>query len=410
MRKRDSVVVALDIGTTKVCALAAEITRENRIKLLGTGTSPSHGLKKGVVINIEETVDSIKNAIREAGKTAGIEIKGVYTGIAGSHISGINSRGVVPIKNQEVTINDIEKAIETARAVTIPPDKEILHVIPQEFIVDGQNGIKNPLGISGVRLEVQVHIITGGITSVQNIVKSINKAGLEVMDIMLQPLASSEAVLTQDEKDLGVVMIDIGGGTTDLAIFTNGAIAHTAVIPVGGNHVTNDIAIGLSTPASEAEKIKIQYGCAMRSLLNGNSAIEVASVGGRPPHQVSQHTIAEIIELRADEIFRLVLNEIKKVQHVSTISSGIVITGGTSSLNGITDVAEKITGMPVRRGVPLSIEGLSDTFRHPMYATGIGILNSAILQGMEDKRLIDGTMFENIFYRMRNWFGGFFNF
>ncbi|OGW58733.1 MAG: cell division protein FtsA, partial [Nitrospirae bacterium RIFCSPLOW2_12_42_9] len=331
MRKRDSVVVALDIGTTKVCALAAEITRENRIKLLGTGTSPSHGLKKGVVINIEETVDSIKNAIREAGKTAGIEIKGVYTGIAGSHISGINSRGVVPIKNQEVTINDIEKAIETARAVTIPPDKEILHVIPQEFIVDGQNGIKNPLGISGVRLEVQVHIITGGITSVQNIVKSINKAGLEVMDIMLQPLASSEAVLTQDEKDLGVVMIDIGGGTTDLAIFTNGAIAHTAVIPVGGNHVTNDIAIGLSTPASEAEKIKIQYGCAMRSLLNGNSAIEVASVGGRPPHQVSQHTIAEIIELRADEIFRLALNEIKKVQHVSTISSGIVITGGTSS-------------------------------------------------------------------------------
>ncbi|HAS17286.1 MAG TPA: cell division protein FtsA, partial [Nitrospiraceae bacterium] len=267
MRKRDSVVVALDIGTTKVCALVAEITRENRIKLLGTGTSPSHGLKKGVVINIEETVDSIKNAISEAGKTAGIEIKGVYTGIAGSHISGINSRGVVPIKNQEVTINDIEKAIETARAVTIPPDKEILHVIPQEFIVDGQNGIKNPLGISGVRLEVQVHIITGGITSVQNIVKSINKAGLEVMDIMLQPLASSEAVLTQDEKDLGVVMIDIGGGTTDLAIFTNGAIAHTAVIPVGGNHVTNDIAIGLSTPASEAERIKIQYGCAMRSLL-----------------------------------------------------------------------------------------------------------------------------------------------
>lgn len=409
MRKKNNIVVGLDIGTTKVCALVAEITEENRIKIVGIGKSPSTGLKKGVVVNIEDTVESIKKAVHEAELMAGIEIKGVYTGIAGGHIHGLNSRGVVAIKNQEVTMADIEGAIGAARAVAIPPDREILHVIPQEFIVDSQDGIKNPLGISGVRLEVQVHIITGAITSVQNIVKSINKAGLEVMDIFLQPLASSEAVLTPDEKALGVVLIDIGGGTTDLAIFANGAVSHTAVIGIGGNHLTNDIAVGLRTPTAEAERLKIRYGCAMASLIKDNGSIEVSSVGGRPPRLLSQQMISKIIEPRAEEIFSLASKEIKKVNYVDMLSSGIVITGGSSIMEGMVDVAEKITGMPVRKGIPGNIEGLLDTVSHPMYATGLGILICALQQqGMENRKLKNGHLFENIYQRMRNWFGGFF--
>lgn len=409
MRKKDNIVVGLDIGTTKVCALVAVVTGENRIKVVGMGTSPSKGLKKGVVVNIEDTVESIKKAVQEAEQKAGLKIKGVYTGIAGSHINGLNSRGVVAIKNQEVTMADIDKAIEAARAVAIPPDREILHVIPQEFIVDGQNGIKNPLGISGVRLEVQVHIITGAITSAQNIVKSIHKSGLEVMDIILQPLASSEAVLTPDEKDLGVVLIDIGGGTTDMAIFVNGAVSHTAVIGIGGNHLTNDIAVGLRTPIAEAERLKIQYGCAMTALLNGDDPVEVSSVGGRPPRLISRQMISEIIEPRAEEIFSLASKEIKKVNYADIFSSGIVITGGSSMMEGMVDVAEKVTGMPVRKGIPANIEGISDTVCHPMHATGAGILICALhQQGMEDKRFKNGHLFENVCQRMRNWFGGFF--
>lgn len=408
-RKKENIVVGLDIGTTKVCALVAEVSRENRPKIIGIGTSLSKGLKKGVVINIEETVESVKKAVEEAKKMAGVEIKDVYTGIAGGHINGLNSRGVVAIKNQEVTMADIEKAIEAARAVAIPPDREILHVVPQEFIVDGQKGIKNPLGISGVRLEVEVHIITGAITSVQNIVKSINKAGLEVTDIILQPLASSEAVLTPDEKDLGVALIDIGGGTTDLAVFVNGSVSHTAVIGIGGNHLTNDIAVGLRTPTAEAERLKIQYGCAMTSLLRENDPIEVSSIGGRPPRLVSHQAIAEIIEPRAEEIFSLTSKEMRKIDYVDMISSGIVLTGGSSIMEGMAEVAEKMTGMPVRRGTPSHIEGLSDTLCHPMYATGMGILLCAMQQqGMEENKFKNGHLFENIYHRMKNWFGGFF--
>ncbi|HKZ71780.1 MAG TPA: cell division protein FtsA, partial [Nitrospirota bacterium] len=364
VRKRDNIVVGLDIGTTKVCALVAEVTEDNRIKIAGIGTSPSKGLRKGVVVNIEDTVESVRNAVRKAEQMAGVEIKGAYTGIAGGHINGLNSRGMVAIKNQDVTLADIDRAIEAARAVAIPPDREILHVIPQEFIVDGQDGIKNPLGISGVRLEVQVHIITGAITSVQNIVKSINKAGLEVLDIILQPLASSEAVLTPDEKDLGVVLVDIGGGTTDMAIFVNGAVSHTAVIPIGGNHLTNDIAVGLRTPTAEAERIKTLYGCALPSLVKETAQIEVSSVGGRPPHYISRQRITEIIEPRVEEIFDYVAKEIKKVNHADMLSSGIVLTGGSCTMEGIVDMAERVTGMPVRRGFPTNIEGLSDTLSH----------------------------------------------
>ena len=409
MRKRDNIVVGLDIGTTKVCALVAEVTEDNRIKIAGIGTSPSKGLRKGVVVNIEDTVESVRNAVRKAEQMAGVEIKGAYTGIAGGHINGLNSRGMVAIKNQDVTMADIDRAIEAARAVAIPPDREILHVIPQEFIVDGQDGIKNPLGISGVRLEVQVHIITGAITSVQNIVKSINKAGLEVLDIILQPLASSEAVLTPDEKDLGVVLVDIGGGTTDMAIFVNGAVSHTAVIPIGGNHLTNDIAVGLRTPTAEAERIKTLYGCALPSLVKETAQIEVSSVGGRPPHYISRQRITEIIEPRVEEIFDYVAKEIKKVNHADMLSSGIVLTGGSCTMEGIVDMAERVTGMPVRRGFPTNIEGLSDNLSHPMYSTGIGIILCALQeQGMNERKFKNGHLFENIYHRTKSWFGGFF--
>jgi len=408
-RKRENIIAGLDIGTTKVCALVAEVSGEERLKVIGIGTSLSKGLKKGVVIDIEETVESIKKAIEEARKMAGVEFKEVYTGIAGGHIKGLNSRGVVAIKNQEVTMKDIEEAVEAARAVAIPPDREILHVIPREFIIDGQKGIKNPLGISGVRLEVEAHIITGAVTSVQNIVKSINRAGLEVVDIVLQPLASSEAVLTPDEKDLGVVLIDIGGGTTDIAIFVNGSVLHTAVIGIGGNHLTNDIAVGLRTPITEAERIKIQYGCAMASLLRENNTIEVSSIGSRPHRIVSHQAVAEIIEARAEEIFSLVSKEIRQIDYADMISSGIVLTGGGSIMDGMAEVAEKITGMPVRRGSPSHIEGLSDTLCHPMYATGIGILLYAMQQqGMEERKFKEGHLLENLYQRMKGWFGGFF--
>lgn len=409
MGRKDNIVAGLDIGTTKVCALVAELTEENRIKIVGIGTSPSKGLKKGAVINIEDTVDSIKQAVYKAEQMAGVEIKSVYTGIAGGHINGLNSRGIVAIKNQDVTQSDIDKAIEAARAVAIPPDREILHVIPQEFIIDGQDGIKNPLGISGVRLEVQVHIITGAITAVQNIVKSVHKAGLEVQDIILQPLASSEAVLTHDEKDLGVVLVDIGGGTTDMAIFVNGAVSHTAVIGIGGNHMTNDIAVGLSTPTAEAERLKIRHGCAQASLVKENIAIEVSSMGGRPPRQLSRQAISDIIEPRVEEIFTLVAKEIRKVNYAKMLSSGIVITGGSSVMEGIVEMAEKVTGMPVRKGIPANLEGISDSISQPMYSTGIGIILCALQQqGMEDRKFKDGHLFGNIYHRMKNWFGGFF--
>ncbi len=409
MGKKDNILAALDIGTTKVCAIAAEVTEGNKLNITGIGTSPSRGLRKGVIVDIEDTVDSIKKAVREAEKTAGVEIKNVYTGIAGSHILGFNSKGAAPIKNQEVTMGDIEKALETARAIAIPPDREILHAIPKEFIIDGQDGIRNPLGISGVRIEVLVHIITGAITSAQNIIKSVNKAGLEVMDIVLQPLASSEAVLTQDEKELGVALIDIGGGTTDLAIFINGSVTHTAVIGIGGNHVTNDIAYGVRTPIAEAERLKVNHGCALRSLVMENGAIEVQDVGGRPPRMLSRHELAGIIEPRAEEFFDYAIKEIRKADYADMLSSGIVLTGGSSVMKGMVEIAEKITGMPVRRGVPGNIAGNADNINHPMYATGVGILLYAIQQeGADGRKFRNGHLFENIAYRMKGWFREFF--
>lgn len=409
MGKKDNILAALDIGTTKICVIAAEVTEGNKLTIKGIGTSPSKGLKKGVIINIEETVDSIKKAVHEAEKASGVEIKNVYTGIAGGHILGLNSKGAAPIKNQEVTMGDIEKALETARAIAIPPDREILHVIPQEFIIDGQDGIKNPLGISGVRLEVLVHIITGAITSAQNIVKSINKAGLDVMDIILQPLASSEAVLTKDEKDLGVALIDIGGGTTDMAIFVNGSVTHTVVIPLGGNHITNDIAFGIRTPFAEAESLKIKHGCALRSMVVENGTIEVQDVGGRPPRQLSIHELAGIIEPRVEEFFEYAIREIKKTNYADMLSSGIVLTGGSSIMKGMAELAEKKTGLPVRLGAPEYFSGNTDNINHPMYATGVGILLCAIQQeGADGRTFKNGHLFDNIYYRMKGWFREFF--
>ncbi|HET6370089.1 MAG TPA: cell division protein FtsA, partial [Nitrospiria bacterium] len=313
MAKRENILVGLDVGTTKICAIVGEVTEDGSIDVIGIGTHPSRGLKKGMVVNIESTVDSIKRAVEEAELMAGIQINSVFTRIAGGHVKGFNSRGVIAVKDHEVTRADIQRVVDAARAVAIPLDREVLHVLPQEFIVDDQDGIKDPLGMSGVRLEAEVHIITGAVTSAQNIVKSVNRAGLEVMEIVLQPLASSEAVLTPEERELGVAMVDIGGGTTDLAIFIEGSIRHTAVLGVGGHHLTNDIAIGLRTPPADAEKIKIRYGSAMTSMVENDDTLEVPSVGGRPPRILSRQLLAEIIQPRAEEIFRLVDSDIKRM-------------------------------------------------------------------------------------------------
>jgi cell division protein FtsA len=374
MPRESQIIVGLDIGTTKVCVIVGEMRADGQTDIIGIGTHPSRGLKKGTVINIESTVDAIVKAVEEAKRMAGVEIDLVYTGISGGHIKGLNSRGVIAVKRTEVSQADVDRAIETATAVAIPSDQKIFHVIPQEFVVDSHDGIKEPLGMSGVRLEAEVHIITGAVSAMENIEKSIRRAGLTTARMILQPLASSEAVLTQDEKELGVAMIDIGGGTTDLALFTEGSIRHTAVIPVGGGNFTNDIAIGLRTPPAEAEKIKIKYGSAQADRVRDGETVEVPSVGGRSPRLISRQMLAEIIQPRAEEIFMLVGQEIERVGFDSRITSGAVITGGTSVLPGMEDAAERILGCPVRLGIPSGLGGLMDVVGSPIYATGVGLV------------------------------------
>lgn len=410
MGKHDNIIVGLDIGTTKICAIVGEIKEEGRIDIIGIGSHPSRGLRKGVVVNIESTVESIKKAVEEAELMAGVEINAVYTGIAGSHVKSFNSRGVIAIKDREISKSDVERVMDAARAVAIPMDREILHVLPQEFTIDDQDGIKEPLGMSGVRLEAEVHVITGAVTSAQNIVKSCNRAGLDVLDIVLEPLASSYSVLSQDEKELGVAVIDVGGGTTDLAIFVEGGIWHTAVMGIGGNHLTNDIAVGLRTPASEAEKIKRKYGCALTSLVRDDETIEVASVGGRPPRVLSRQVLSEIIEPRVEEIFGLVLKEIRKTGFEERVASGVVITGGSSILEGIPEAAERVMELPARRGLPMNIGGLVDIVNSPMYATGVGlVLFGAQQSGAGNARRISGgNIFAKVFGRMKEWMEGFF--
>ncbi|MCC6746680.1 MAG: cell division protein FtsA [Deltaproteobacteria bacterium] len=373
MPKRDELIVGLDIGTTKIAAIVGEVSDEG-IDIIGIGTAPSRGLRKGVVTHIDHTVASIKRAIEEAELMAGCEISSVYAGIAGGHIKGFNSHGIVAVKDGEVRTSDVGRVIDAAKAVAIPMDKEIIHVLPQDFVVDGQDGIKEPLGMSGVRLEARVHIVTAAVTSAQNIVKCCQRCDLQVADLVLQPLASGHAVLHEDEMELGVALIDIGGGTTDITIFSEGSIVHTSVVAAGGNHITNDIAVGLRTPSIEAEKIKQRWGCAMTSMVDADEEIEVPSVGGRAPRRVPRRVLCEVIEPRVEEMFMLVQREVAKTGYEELLASGAVITGGTTIMEGMPELAEEVLGLPVRRGAPRGIGGLVDVVRSPKFATGVGLV------------------------------------
>jgi len=406
--KKGELIVGLDIGTTKVAAIVGEIT-DDGIDIIGIGSHPSRGLRKGVVINIESTVESIKKAISEAELMAGCDITSVYAGIAGGHIKGINSHGIVAIKDKEVRETDVFRVIDAAQAVAIPLDREVIHVIPQEYVVDGQDGIKEPIGMSGVRLEAKVHIVTAAVTSAQNIVKCANRCGLNVNDIILQPLASGESVLTNEEKELGVALIDVGGGTSDLVIYSEGAVVHTSVITLGGNHVTNDVAVGLRTPAAEAERIKQKYGCALSSLVQRDETIEVPSVGGRKPRVLSRQILAEIIEPRMEEILNLVQQEIIKSGYEDRVASGIVLTGGSVILEGMPELAEQVFNTPVRRGAPRGIGGLVDVVKSPMYATGVGlVIWGSKTHASSRFKVRESNIYAKVKDRMKEWFGEIF--
>jgi cell division protein FtsA len=407
MNRNENLIVGLDIGTTKICVIVAERT-ENGVDIVGIGTNPSRGLRKGVVVDIDATVNSIKQAVEEAELMADCEITSVYAGIAGGHINGFNSHGVVAVKDREVREGDIRRVIDAAKAVAIPMDREVIHVIAQEFIIDDQDGIREPLGMSGVRLEAHIHIVTAAVTSAQNIVKCANRAGLNVMDIVLEPLASAEAALAADERDLGVCLIDIGGGTTDIAVFDEGAIKHTSVLSLGGYHITNDIAVGLRTPFDEAERIKKKFGVAAARYLSGDDILSVPSVGGRRPRQMSRKMLCEIIEPRVDEILNLARQELVKEGVEHRIPSGVVLTGGCSALEGITELAEEVFEAPVRRGTPRNIGGLQDVVRGPMYATGVGLALYGAAQQQDRSqsrfRIRDESIFGRVRQRMRDWF------
>jgi cell division protein FtsA len=372
MGKNENLVVGLDIGTTKVCAIVGEM-EEDSMNIIGIGSHPSRGLRKGVVINIESTVEAVKKAVEEAELMGGCNITSVYAGISGSHVKGLNSRGIVAVKDREVRGADVKRVVDAAQAVAIPLDREVLHVIPQEFIIDDQEGVKDPIGMSGVRLEAKVHIVTSAATATQNIVKCCNRAGLNVNNLILQQLAASEAVLGQDEKELGVALVDIGGGTSDISIYSGGSIVYTSVLPLGGNHLTNDVAVGLRTPVQEAEKIKQKYGCVLTSLVQRDETIEVPSVGGRNPRILSRQILSEILEPRVEEIFQLVQQEIAKSGYEDRIAAGVVLTGGCAILEGMPELAEQIFNLPVRRGDPKGVGGLIDVVRNPMYATSVGL-------------------------------------
>jgi cell division protein FtsA len=399
------IIVGLDIGTTKICAVVGEV-RPDGIEIIGMGSHPSEGLRKGAVINIEHTVNSIKEAVEEAETMAGCEISAVYSGIAGGHIKGFNSHGVIALKEREVTKKDIDRVIEAASAVAIPMDREVIHTLVQEFIVDDQDGILDPLGMSGVRLEAKVHIVTGAVTSAQNIVKCANRAGLDVCDIILEALASSEAVLSKEERNLGSALIDFGGGTTDMAIFSRGAIKHTSVLALGGDNLTYDIAIGLRTPKLEAEKIKIKYGCGLSSLIRKDESIEVPGVGGRKARTLSRQILGEILEPRVEEILSLIYGDLAQSGHEGTIRSGVVVTGGSAELPGITEMAEQIFNTPARVGYPQGIGGLVEVVNKPMYATAVGLVIHGSKHSKKAKkfRIRDTNIFNRVMSRMKKWF------
>ncbi|MEW5734201.1 MAG: cell division protein FtsA [Thermodesulfobacteriota bacterium] len=404
MAKDTELVVGLDIGTTKICAVVGEVSPEG-IQIVGIGTHPSVGLHKGVVVNIEATVESIQKAVEEAEVMAGCEIQSVYAGIAGGHIKGFNSEGVIAIKGTEVTQQDVDRVVEAARAVAIPMDREVIHVLPQEYLVDGQGGIKNPLGMSGVRLEAKIHIVTGAVASAHNIVKCTNKAGLDVIDIVLEPLASSEAVLMPEEMDLGVALVDVGGGTTDLAVFGNSSIKHTFVLALGGNNLTNDIAIGLRTPIADAEMLKIKYGSCASSKIGKEETIEIPGVGGRKPRKLQRQILGEILEPRVEEMFALTYQEIQRARMEPYLGAGVVLTGGAALLDGMIEVAESVFNVPARIGRPIGIKGLVDVVNNPMYATGVGlVLYGARRQGKPRFRIRDKNIFDRIVNAMKKWF------
>ncbi len=408
MGRKEEIIVGLDIGTTKIACIIGELNNDG-LDIIGVGTHPSTGLRKGVVINIDATINSIKKAVEEAELMAGCEVNTVYAGIAGGHIKGFNSHGIVAIKDKEVRPADLARVVDAAKAIAIPMDREVIHVIPQEYIIDDQDGIREPIGMSGVRFEAKVHIVTGSVTSAQNIIKCANACGLDVADIVLEQLASSEAVLSEDEKELGVAVVDIGGGTTDIAIFSGGSIVHTAVLSVGGSHLTNDIAVGLRTPMAEAERIKQRYGCGMTNRVSPDETIEVPSVGGRPPRVLGRHILAEIIEPRVEEIFSFVAREIRNSGCEDLIASGVVITGGTTILEHMPELAEEVLGMPVRRGLPTGVGGLVDVVRNPKFATGVGL----VMYGAQNEersifRVREEKVYDKVAKRMRDWFSEIF--
>lgn len=398
-------IVGLDIGTTKICAVVGE-ARPDGVEIIGLGSHPSEGLRKGVVINIGDTVNSIKEAVEEAETMAGCEISSVYAGIAGGHIKGFNSQGVIPLRDKEVSKKDVERVIEAASAQAIPMDREVIHTLVQEFIVDDQDGILDPVGMSGVRLEGKIHIVTGAVTSAQNIIKCANRAGLDVHDIVLQSLASSEAVLSNEERNLGAALIDFGGGTTDMAIFSRGAIKHTSVLALGGNNLTYDISVGLRTPKLEAEKIKIRYGCGLSSLIGKEETIEVPGVGGRKPRVLARQILGEILEPRVEEIFSLVSGELVESGYQDMVNAGVVITGGSAELAGVPEMAEQIFNAPARVGYPHGISGLVEVVNKPMYATAVGLVLYGARASKDNKkfRIRDSNIFNKVIERMKRWF------
>ena len=406
----EDIIVGLDIGTSKVVAIVGAINADSSLDIVGIGSHRSKGLKKGTVVNIESTVESIQRAIEEAELMAGCQIHSVYAGIAGSHIRSMNSHGIVAIRDGEVMRADIERVIDAAQAVAIPADQRVLHILPQEYIIDSQEGIKEPLGMSGVRLEAKVHLITCAINAVQNIEKCIKRCGLETEEIILEQLASSYAVLTEDEKELGVCLVDIGGGTTDIAIFTEGAIRHTGVIPIAGDQVTNDIAMALRTPTENADEIKIKYACALTQLASSSEIIKVPSVGDRPARELSRQALAEVVEPRYAELFTLVKSELERSGFDEVLAAGIVLTGGTSKMEGVVDLAEEIFHTPVRIGSPHNVQGLADIVRNPIYSTGVGLLLYGLKQYRErgevkSKRDPQIQLVE----RVKGWFHGNFH-
>jgi len=405
--ERENIIVGLDIGTTKVCAIVGKQVNGS-VDIQGIGLSPSYGLRKGVVVNIDNTVESIKKAVEDASRMAGVEINSVFAGIGGGHIKSLNSHGVIAVSrsDREITQEDVDRVVDAAKAISVPLDREVIHVIPQEFIIDNQDGIREPVGMSGVRLEVEVHIVTAAVTSAQNIYKSVQRAGVYVEDIVLQPLAASEAILNRDEKELGVAMVDIGGGTTDIVIFCEGGVRHTSVLAIGGNQVTTDIAIGLRTPNAEAEDLKKKYGCAMVDLAAEGEEIKVPGVGGRPDKSVPRRALAEIIQPRIEEIFTLVGQEIRANGYEDNIASGLAVTGGTALLPGIADVAEKILELPVRIGKPQGISGLVDVVNSPLYAAGVGL----VLYGAKSRSAGVGIVEpgSGAFGKIKDWFKEFF--